>query len=148
LKPIKDISPIAFCSVTPHDVGVTETSKASGVIRSIYMYGVCLITLITSLFAAVSGVSAVVDVAYPDPYVGSYDPYPSIARPDATDETATDPEALAEWETRQAELSQQSNRRNAIRGILRSIVTLAFAVPLFVLHWRSALRERHPNEEN
>lgn len=111
---------------------------AMGVIRTIYLYVVCLVTLVTSLFASVSMVSAVVDISYPDPYVGYYNPYVGVEG----ETPAIDPQADAEWRAREAEVWEKSNRRQAVRSLLRSMITLVFAVPIFILHWRTAQRDR------
>ncbi|MEY2959332.1 MAG: hypothetical protein RLZZ01_1900 [Actinomycetota bacterium] len=112
---------------------------AMGVIRTIYLYVVCLVTLVTSLFASVGLVSAIVDISYPDPYVGYYNPpvYETEGAP-----AAVDPEAEAAWREKEAEVWEKSNPRQAVRSLLRSVITLGFAVPLFALHWRTAQRDR------
>jgi hypothetical protein len=134
---------LAICGCIANDVTMISRQRATVVIRSIYLYGVCLITLVTSLFAAVGAVSATVDIVYPDPYVGYYNPYPSrVVDSESGTTTAVDPEAEAAWQEREAEISKEANRRSAIRSVFRSIVTLIFAVPLFVLHWRAAQKER------
>jgi hypothetical protein len=117
----------------------TEGRAAMGVIRTVYLYVVCLVTLVTSLFASVGLVSAIVDISYPDPYVGYYNPpvYEVAETPEEVD-----PEAEAAWRAREAEVWERSNRRQAVRSLLRSVITLGFAIPLFALHWRTAQRDR------
>ncbi|MFZ9017751.1 MAG: hypothetical protein ACO225_00575 [Ilumatobacteraceae bacterium] len=119
--------------------GAPDGRAAMGVIRTIYLYVVCLVTLVTSLFASVSLVGAVVDISYPDPYVGYYNP-PVLVEGETP--STVDPEAEAAWRARETEVWEKSNRRQAIRSLLRSGITLAFAVPLFALHWRTAQRDR------
>lgn len=117
-----------------------NTVKATVIIRSLYLYVVCLITLITCLFAGVSGVSAVVDIAYPDPYAGYYNPYPGSSVSEA--EVTIDPGAEALWHERERKAQKDSNRRGAVKDLLRSAVVLLFAGPLFAIHYKAASRER------
>jgi hypothetical protein len=89
--------------------------------RSLYLYAVCLITLMVCLFSLVSLIRSGVNVAYPDPaYV---DPY------------ATKPQANSALI---AEQVKDQNQRQAIKSAIDAVTTLIIAGPLYVYHWRLA----------
>ena len=69
-------------------------------LRNVYLYLVCLITLVVSLFAAVSLVRSTVGLFYPDPgYYGYYEPAPDSGEGPSDEEIA-----------RQEELAEDSQR--------------------------------------
>ncbi len=85
-------------------------------LRELYLYLVCLVTLVISLFAAVSLVRSAVELAYPDP--GAYG---WIAPPEAGGE-------FDEAErTREEELVRDSQRRSAVLGLVTAGTTIAIA---------------------
>jgi len=89
--------------------------------RSLYLYAVCLITLMVCLFSLVSLIRSGVNVAYPDPaYV---DPY-------ATKPQVNSAEIAAQLE--------DQNQRQAIKSAIDAVTTLIIAGPLYVYHWRLA----------
>jgi hypothetical protein len=100
-------------------------------LRNVYLYLVCLITLVVSLFAAVSLVRAVVSVAYPDPYNYGYY-YPGDPAMEGVDE--------AEIE-RQQEIAEDGARRQAVLDVVSSATTLLIAGPLYLYHWRRVQKE-------
>jgi hypothetical protein len=89
--------------------------------RSLYLYAVCLITLMVCLFSLVSLIRSGVNVAYPDPaYV---DPY------------ATAPKVNSAVVA--AQLKDQ-NQRQAVKSMIDALTTLIIAGPLYLYHWRLA----------
>jgi len=89
--------------------------------RSLYLYAVCLITLMVCLFSLVSLIRNGVNVVYPDPaYV---DPYASEPKVDST--------VVA------AQVKDQ-NQRQAVKSMIDAVTTLIIAGPLYVYHWRLA----------
>ena len=88
--------------------------------RSLYLYAVCLITLVVVLFSVVSFINGIVNVIYPDP--GYLDIYPSkdVTRPTA--------EALAQQESQ--------NQYRAFKSLFSAFTTFAVAGPLYLFHWR------------
>jgi hypothetical protein len=89
--------------------------------RSLYLYAVCLITLMVCLFSLVSFIRSGVNVAYPDPaYVDPYNPTPKVNSADIA-----------------AQLKDQ-NQRQAVKGMIDAVTTLIIAGPLYVYHWRLA----------
>ncbi len=113
-------------------------------LRNVYLYLVCLITLVVSLFAAVQLVRGAVGLAYPDPgYYGGYYGYPP-----PVDESG---EQISEAELeRQEEIARDSQRRQEILGLVSSGTTLLIAGPLYLYHWRrvqSELPQRTAPEE-
>jgi hypothetical protein len=96
-------------------------------LRNVYLYLVCLITLIISIFAAVNLVRSTTELLYPDP--GYYGPEPIIRDSDGT--------AVSEEERqRLAQAARDSQRRQAVLGLVTSATTLLIAVPVYVYHWR------------
>ncbi len=101
-------------------------------LRNAYLYLVCLITLVVSLFAAVQLVRSAVGIFYPDP--GYYGYYPADS-PDG-------PGNLDEDEIRrQEQLAEDSQRRQEILDVVGSGTTLLIAGPLYVYHWRRVQSE-------
>jgi hypothetical protein len=89
--------------------------------RSLYLYAVCLITLMVCLFSLVSLIRSGVNVAFPDPaYV---DPYATKPQVDS---------ALI------AEQVKDQNQRQAVKSAIDAVTTLIIAGPLYVYHWRLA----------
>jgi hypothetical protein len=89
--------------------------------RSLYLYAVCLITLMVCLFSLVSLIRSGVNVAYPDPaYVDPYATKPQV-----------DSVVIA------AQVKDQ-NQRQAVKSAIDAVTTLIIAGPLYVYHWRLA----------
>jgi hypothetical protein len=103
-------------------------------LRNIYLYLVCLITLVVSLFAAVSLVRSTVGLFYPDPgYYGYYESGPG------SDDGPSEEEIR-----RQEERAEESQRRQEVLSLVGSATTLLIAGPLYVYHWRRVQAE-HPS---
>lgn len=91
-------------------------------IRNIYLYLVCLISLVIAIFAAVNLVRSAVELAYPDPgYYGYVEKDSSLTAEELAD---------------QQQAAEDSQRRQAVLGIVGSATTLAIVAPLYVYHWR------------
>jgi hypothetical protein len=106
-------------------------------LRNVYLYLVCLITLVVAIFAAVSLVRSVVALAYPDP--GAYGYYPYYpAEPGVEGEGSTIPDEELE---RQEQLAEDSARRQALLDVVGSATTLLIAAPVYVYHWRRVQAE-------
>ncbi len=89
--------------------------------RSLYLYAVCLVTLLVVLFSTVALVNAIVNFAFPDPaYV---DPY-------AKAENAPNPALLQQQE--------DNSQRQALKNIFTTFSTMAIATPVYLYHWRQA----------
>jgi hypothetical protein len=87
--------------------------------RSLYLYAVCLITLLVVLFSTVALINAIMNAVFPDPaFVDVY------AKP----ENAPSADLLAQQE--------QNNQIRAIKNIFSSFTTIAIAAPLYLYHWR------------
>jgi len=94
---------------------------------SLYIYAVCLVTLLTCLFSLVSVIRGIVDALWPDP--GYFDPY-SVPK-----DSALSPDQIKENLT-------ENNQRQAVKGIVNSLTTLIIAGPIYFMHWRLAKRSR------
>jgi hypothetical protein len=89
--------------------------------RSLYLYAVCLVTLLVVLFSTVALLNAIVNFAFPDPaYV---DPY-------ATKANMPDPALLQQQE--------DNSQRQALKNIFTTFSTMAIATPVYIYHWRQA----------
>ena len=77
---------------------------------SLYIYAVCLVTLLTCLFSLVSVVRGIVDALWPDP--GYFDPY-SVPK-----DSALSPDQIKENLT-------ENNQRQELKGIVNSLTTLS-----------------------
>lgn len=101
-------------------------------LRNVYLYLVCLITLVVSLFAAVQLVRSAVGIFYPDPGYYGYYPVDSPEGPGSLDEDEI---------RRQEQLAEASQRRMEILDVVGSGTTLLIAGPLYVYHWRRVQAE-------
>ena len=89
--------------------------------RSLYLYAVCLITLLVTLFATVALINSIMNAVFPDPaYIDVY------TKP----ENAPSAELLAQQE--------EGNQIRALKSIFTSFTTIAIAAPLYLYHWRTA----------
>lgn len=87
--------------------------------RSLYLYAVCLITLLVVLFSTVALINAIMNSIIPDPaYVDVY----------AKNENIPSAQLLAQQE--------KNNQLTALKSIFTSFVTIAIAAPLYLYHWR------------
>ena len=87
--------------------------------RSLYLYAVCLITLLVVLFSTVAHTNAIMNAVFPDPaYIDLY------AKP----ENAPSAALLAQQE--------ENNQIQAIKNIFSTFTTIAIAAPLYLYHWR------------
>ncbi len=111
------------------------TAKDRWSLRNIYLYLVCLITLVMVIVAAVNMVRSVAELLYPDPYGD-----PAFTRP-----VGPDVEELSEEEMeRQRELSRASQTRSSVLGLVGSLAMLMVAGPIYVYHWRKIELEQEP----
>ena len=99
-------------------------------LRNLYLYLVCLVTLVISVFAAVNLVRSTVALLYPDPgyYYGPEVP-------------GEGPGMSEEERERQEQLARDSERRYTVLELVGSGTTLLIAGPLYVYHWRRVQSE-------
>jgi hypothetical protein len=102
-------------------------------LRNVYLYLVCLITLVVSIFAAVQLVRSAVGLAYPDPGYGYYGYAPPT---DGSGGAISDAKLK-----RQEEIARDSQRRQEVLGLVSSGTTLLIAGPLYIYHWRRVQKE-------
>ena len=89
--------------------------------RSLYLYAVCLITLLVTLFATVSLINSIMNAVFPDPaYIDVY----------SMPENMPSAELLAQQD--------ENNQIRALKSIFTSFTTIAIAGPLYLYHWRTA----------
>lgn len=104
----------------------TRTSDRTN-LRSVYLYLVCLITLVMVIFAAVNAVRNVVELVYPDPGAFAYEP---VYGPEGKEEVTERERAERE------EAFQDAERRRAVLGLVGSGTMLLIAGPAYLYHWR------------
>ena len=92
-------------------------------LRNLYLYLVCLITLVISIFAAVNLVRNAVELGYPDP--GYYLQAPG-----------KEPSVSAEEQERLRRAAQDSQQRQSVLSLISSGALLLIAGPVYVYHWR------------
>ena len=89
--------------------------------RSLYLYAVCLITLLVVLFSTVSLINSIMNAVFPDPaYIDVY------SKP----ENMPSAELLAQQD--------ENNQIRALKSIFTSFTTIVIAGPLYLYHWRTA----------
>jgi len=113
--------------------------------RRIYLYLVCLITLVMAIVATVNTVKAIVELAYPEPVQAMY-PKPVIPE-GIEDDEATIAARQAEAET-QMETQRLWAQRRAVLNLVSGGTMLLLAVPIYIYHWRKIERETPSDEEN
>ena len=87
--------------------------------RSLYLYAVCLITLLVVLFSTVALINAIMNAVFPDPaYVDLYSKPENSPSADLLDQ------------------QERNNQIRAIKSIFTSFITIAVAAPLYLYHWR------------
>jgi ABC-type Fe3+ transport system permease subunit len=94
---------------------------------SLYIYAICLITVLICLFALVSLVRSIVDSVWPD--AGYFDPY-SVPK-----------DSSLSAEQVKKNLADQ-NQRQAIKSVVNSLTTLVIAGPIYLYHWKLARKSR------
>lgn len=107
-------------------------------LRSAYLYLVCLVTLVMVIFSAVSLVRNVVELAYPDP--GSFAFEPAFG-PEGAKQTPEERRV-------QQQAMQDSQRRQAILGLVGSATLLGIAGPAYLYHWRRVQAELRAGDED
>ncbi len=110
---------------------MTLSDRAS--LRSVYLYLICPVTLIMTIFAAVSVVRNVVELAYPDPgYYGFEPAYAPGGEPQQVD---------AQERERREQDAEDSQQRAAVISLVGSGTMLLIAVPVYLYHWRRVQEE-------
>jgi hypothetical protein len=99
-------------------------------LRNLYLYLVCLVTLVMSIFATVNLVRSTVELLYPDPGYYGYGAVP-----------AKEPGVSDEEQRRRERSARDSQRRQAVLALVGSGTLLLVAGPVYVYHWRRVQRE-------
>ena len=106
-------------------------SKVSWSPRNIYLYLVCLITLVMVIFSTVNLVKALVDLAYPERQARVEVPLRVV--PAWPEPPEMDQRQLEE----QREVQRQwALRRSVLISLASSAAMFLIAGPLYVYHWR------------
>lgn len=102
--------------------------------RHIYLYLVCLVTLVMVIFATVNLVRSLVELVYPQPEM--------VISPEWAKDGALDAEALAASQREQQLNQQRWSTRSAVLSLVGNVAMLVIAGPLYIYHWRKVERER------
>jgi hypothetical protein len=90
--------------------------------RSLYLYAVCFVCVVTIIFTTFSLVDNIMRLVYPNPaYI---DPY-------MTQPVKVDVELLNKQQS-------QMDFRNGVIGLVGNITAFIVVIPLFLVHWRLA----------
>ncbi|WP_238013269.1 hypothetical protein KZZ52_28070 [Dactylosporangium sp. AC04546] len=92
-------------------------------LRNLYLYLVCLITLVISIFAAVNVVRSAAELLYPEP--GYYVKLPM-----------EEPDMGADQQQRLERAARAAQQRQAVLGLISSGALLLIAGPVYAYHWR------------
>ncbi|GAA4245238.1 hypothetical protein GCM10022255_011760 [Dactylosporangium darangshiense] len=92
-------------------------------LRNLYLYLVCLITLVISIFAVVNVVRNAVELFYPDPAYYAQVP-------------TKEPTTGAEEQQRLQRALRDSQHRQSVLGLISSGALLLIAGPVYGYHWR------------
>jgi hypothetical protein len=106
--------------------------------RTIYLYLVCLITLVMVIFSTVNVARSVVELAYPEPQVAVR----PISAPAPGGET---PEVDEREMEEQREIQRRWAQRNGLLNLARNLAMLLLAGPLYLVHWRRVRQEHAEN---
>ncbi|MHB1136011.1 MAG: hypothetical protein ACYCXR_05780 [Coriobacteriia bacterium] len=106
-------------------------------LRNIYLYIVCLITLIMVIVGAAGTVRTIVEFIYPDPG-GSF--YPYKVEPEKREAE------IAEFEKQEALQRAQSTRQSAL-NLAGNVALVVIAGPLYIYHWRKIEGELDVSDE-
>lgn len=102
-------------------------------LRNIYLYLVCLITLIMVIVGAVGVIRSGVELLYPEPRMTEpYPPKDASGKPTMTEE---------EWQ-RQQEIGEQQSRRWGIINLVGNVALVLIAGPVYAYHWRKIEEEK------
>jgi len=103
-------------------------------LRSLYLYAVCLATLLISLFSLTQLVRGTVELLYPDPYAVAIEP--TVI--DGEDKNVATRKA-------EEERGRAASRRWAILSLASAGTTLLIAAPTYRYHWRLAQADHRGN---
>ena len=96
-------------------------------LRNIYLYVVCLITLIMVIVGGAGAIRSVAELAYPDP---GYD-YRAAPLPVKGEEPVSE-EDLAEQE----EFARAQSVRQGVLNLAGNLAMVLIAGPIYLYHWR------------
>jgi len=97
-------------------------------LRNIYLYLVCLITLIMVIVGAAQAVRSAVELLYPDPVA-------TVSGKVPTDGNGEPLYSEEEWQ-RQQDAGRESQRRYAALSLVSSLAFVVIAGPVYIYHWR------------
>ncbi|MCL6557379.1 MAG: hypothetical protein K6U74_01010 [Firmicutes bacterium] len=111
-------------------------------VRRVYLYLVCLVTLMMVIMGTVMTIRGVVDFIYP--YERTYTPKPYYEaktrlqrEPGISDEQYRQQLKEMEQQIAQERRANEINeKRNRVRNLINNFALIAVALPIFTYHWR------------
>lgn len=101
-------------------------------IRHVYLYLVCFATLIMLIVGTVGLINGLVEVIYPNPYLGSkITPYDIQQR-----NSNIPPEEINEQTEEEQRLQEASMKRSTVIRIVNSAALIFVSLPIYIYHWR------------
>ncbi|MBE5822010.1 MAG: hypothetical protein E7311_05445 [Clostridiales bacterium] len=120
----------------------------SKIIRTIYLYLVCLISLFMIVGGLISAISEIAEIVFPSNYYSTaYDEYTDKEyfsdNYNLTDEQF-DKYMQAQKEERNAEyeLEMQRRKNNNIKGVINSLSFVIVGLPIYIYNWRKIEKEK------
>jgi len=102
-------------------------------IRHVYLYLVCFATLMMVIIGSVQLMNGLVDVLYPNTYLGpKAPPYTAMQQKDSN---ITQEEINRQTEEEQQRQEASMNRSKVI-NIVNSLALIGISLPIYFYHWR------------
>lgn len=106
-------------------------------VRKIYLYAVCLISILFMLFGMFSAIDSFVNALFPVNYgPAPADVYRMNKPPQSTGEDPLPAEVLREQQRFYEQQQRETQRRDMARGMGKVASSLFIALPVFLFHWR------------
>ncbi|MEW6446853.1 MAG: hypothetical protein AB1426_01980 [Bacillota bacterium] len=115
-------------------------------VRRVYLYLVCLVTLIMVIMGTVLAIRGAVNLLYPYQQIYPNTPYYEAKMRLQREQGVSEQEyrqQLKELEqqiVRERRQSEINERRSRIRGLISDCALIAVALPIFAYHWRKIQR--------
>lgn len=120
-----------------------------GIVRQIYFYTVCLVTLIMVIGGGVASVMSVSDILFPDPYHQTYDNYKRMIESDVIykeDGTAqhriVDEKQVRENYEAQKKDDLEHNALQAKNSLVKNLAWIVVPLPFFLWSGRIIRKEK------
>ncbi len=107
-------------------------------IRQVYLYLVCFATLMMLIVGSVQLINGLVQVIYPDPYMGSKVPLYYDIKQQNSSISQEEMHRQIEEDRKHQELSM---RRSQVINLVNSTTLILVSLPIYIYHWRKVQRK-------